>query len=259
MVVLSSLDHAFASAAAGLDPGAPALYESSGSGECSAAAQNCPLIDVKSNGELLSKCGAVLGRGDLEAVGGVAYRAVSADGSRVFFTAPSPEPRASESYHEFEAKEGCPDYEEARLHGKALVNPPQLYLRFDGETLPVSEPERALRAQRRYPALYAGAAADGSRVFFTSEGWLTADHPEGNDPELYEWRLEGVAGTGGPASESTPGYVSASQGCLARVSAPQSGRPPPLSTISTRSPPTARPSTSRRSPRSPAAPKRTLW
>ena len=203
-LVFSSLDHALAPGAEGLDAGVPALYESSGGGECSAAAQNCPLIDVKSNGELLSKCGAVLGRGG---TGGTAYRAVSSDGSRVFFTAPDPN---------FLGKEGC-------FNEKTGEDAPQLYLRSGGETLPVSEPEEALKAQKRYEALYAGAAADGSRVFFTSETWLTADHPVTHDPELYEWRSEGVEGAGGLCGESSPGYVSASRGCLSRVSAPESG------------------------------------
>jgi hypothetical protein len=207
-VVLESRNHALAPAAAGLDKGAAALYESAEGSECTAAAANCPLIDVNAKGEPVSACGAVLGDG---IGGGGSYRAVSADGSRVFFTAPAPDERTFGAV--LEGKPGCPN--------RAGENPPQLYLREGGaSTVEVSKPEPALKKEeKQYRATYVGAAADGSRVFFRSEAWLTKDHPSSHDTELYEWRAEGVPGA---LPGAGPGECAQATGCLTRVSAPAS-------------------------------------
>ena len=234
-LILVGTDHSLApqseaAAVAELDEGAPALFESNDSEECSAAAENCPLVDVNENGKLISKCGAALGNN--VGFNGGAYRAVSADGRRVFFTAPlslngagwlSSNAALLEQHH----AEGCPAHNENSPNGGGLYkgeNAPQLYLRSGGESLEVSKPApggEAVSPHPKYEATYVGAAADGSRVFFASEGWLTADHPSVHDIELYEWSPEGVA----ECSESSPSYDPASSGCLTRISAGEASQP----------------------------------
>jgi hypothetical protein len=204
-VILETRSHVLAPAAAGLDKGAPALYESTDGSECTAEAANCPLVDVNGKGEPVSACGAVLGDGR---GGGGSYRAVSADGSRVFFTAPA----GGELL--LAGEPGCEN-------ATGTENPSQLYVREDGTTtIEVSKPEPALKAEeKKYQAVYVGAAADGSRVFFGSEAWLTKDHPSSHDAELYEWRAEGVPGA---LQGAGPGECAQPTGCLARVSTPAS-------------------------------------
>jgi hypothetical protein len=205
-VILETRSHSLAPAAAGLDKGAPALYESTDGSECTAEAANCPLVDVNGKGEPVSACGAVLGDGR---DGGGSYHAVSADGSRVFFTAPvGGEPLLA-------GEPGC------EKNATETESPPQLYVREDGATtIEVSKPEPALRSEeKKYQAVYVGAAADGSRVFFGSEAWLTKDHPSSHDAELYEWRAEGVPGA---LPGAGPGECAQPTGCLTRVSTPAS-------------------------------------
>jgi hypothetical protein len=195
-VVLESTSHALAPGAAAQDNGSHALYESAGGGECSLESSNCALLDLNPNGKLFT-CGAVLGQGSLS---GTKHDAVSADGSRVIFTAPDP-------FAENDGP-GCWD--------GAETNAPQLYLRSGGATVEVSKPEAALKSEKgRHPAIYVGAAADGSRVFFLSEAELTADDAGIHDPELYEWRAEGTAGAGGVCAQT--------DGCLTRASRGESG------------------------------------
>jgi hypothetical protein len=155
-------------------PPIPSLYEWAG-GEVR-------LLDVQSDGEPIP-CGAVLGSGrdvygassltrDEDAEDG----AVSADGSRVFFTAPDLE-------LDGENVKGCPT--------KAGANPPELYMRSGEETVEVSAPEEgAPEGTAHYGAVFMGAAEDGSRVFFTSEGELTANDAGIHDVELYEYDTE---------------------------------------------------------------------
>jgi hypothetical protein len=156
------------------EPPIPSLYEWAG-GEVR------PLA-VQSDGEPIP-CGAVLGSGrdvygassltrDEDAEDG----AVSADGSRVFFTAPDLE-------LDGENVKGCPT--------KAGGNPPELYMRSGEETVEVSAPEAgAPERGAHYGAVFMGAAEDGSRVFFTSEGELTANDAGIHDVELYEYNTE---------------------------------------------------------------------
>jgi hypothetical protein len=100
------------------------------------------LVNVNNEGKLLNPCGAILGAGRQE---GRAINAVSADGSRVFFTSP-----------EAPGLPGCPE--------------PQLYMRVDGkETVDVSEPEGiSISPSQRGRVVYDGASPDGSKVFFTT-------------------------------------------------------------------------------------------
>lgn len=157
-VVVGSHDHTLAPGASAQDPESEALYESHG-GELR-------LANVDSGGALLSSCGAVLGLGTSATRG-----AVSADGSRVFLTAPDPNGAGA----------GCWD--------GGTGNPPQLYMRLNGaRTTEVSAPEQGVTDPTGpHPAAFVGASADGSRVFFMSEGELTADDAGIHDPELYEY------------------------------------------------------------------------
>jgi hypothetical protein len=136
-----------------------------------------PLV-VQSDGEPIGSCGAVLGSGPVaQREGGEDGEdgAVSADGSKVFFTAPNPEGR--------EGVKGCPT--------KTGENPPEIYMRSGEETVEVSAPEEgAPEHKAHYPAVFMGASADGSRVFFTSEGELTANDAGIHDVELYEYDTE---------------------------------------------------------------------
>jgi hypothetical protein len=130
------------------------------------------LLNAKSNGSLLSRCGAVLGAGNRE---GETHDAVSADGSRAFFTAPDPEA--------INLGLGCWD--------GGATNPPQLYMRSAGATTRISQAaENVSDPSGQHPATYVGAAEDGSRVFFLSEGELTGDDAGIHDPELYEYNTE---------------------------------------------------------------------
>jgi hypothetical protein len=122
------------------------------------------LVNVDSEGKLLNPCGATLG----EAGGngeGTAINAVSADGSRVFFTSP-----------EAPGLAGCPE--------------PQLYMRVGGkETVDLSEPEGvSVPLAERGRVDYDGATADGSKVFFTTETALTPE--AGNRGYLYEYDVQ---------------------------------------------------------------------
>jgi hypothetical protein len=162
-VVLESQTHTLDPLAEGQDPGSHALYESF-EGELK-------LLNVKSNGSLLSPCGAILGQSTIP---GAKHDAVSADGSKVLFTAPDPYAKNGE---------GC--------WNGAGENTPQLYLRSGGSTVELSKPEKGVvDPSGRHPAIYVGASKDGSRVFFLTEAELTKDDVGIHDPELYEYDTE---------------------------------------------------------------------
>jgi hypothetical protein len=139
-------------------------------------------LDVQSDGEPIGSCGAALGGGWFSAQEEAAEDgAVSADGSKVFFTAPISVAEAQ--YRGLEGVKGCPN-------GRG-ENPPELYMRSGEETIEVSAPEEgAPESEATHDAVFFGAAADGSRVFFTSEGELTANDAGIHDPELYEYDTE---------------------------------------------------------------------
>jgi hypothetical protein len=180
------------------------------------------LVNEK-QGKPVSECGAVIGGyGDPDgAAAGSAYRAVSAEGSRVFFTAP--DPRATEAGLNAgkEGKEGCWNPEQERLEGKPPKNAPQLYMRANGETTEISAPEEGVTVPTDgdYPATYVGASADGSRVFFATKTELTADDHGIHDLELYEYDTETATLTrisagesGHEAAEVVTVYAVAAQG-----------------------------------------------
>jgi hypothetical protein len=125
------------------------------------------LVNVDSQGKLLSPCGATLGASTFA---GNAVNAVSADGSRVVFTSPVRQ-----------GEPGCPE--------------PGLYVRVDGrETVDVSEPQEGVVIPRSGRGLvrFAGASPDGTRVFFTSETALTPG--AGVGPYLYLYTTAAARG-----------------------------------------------------------------
>ncbi len=136
---------------------------------CEWAGGELKLVNVNSEGLLLSRCGAELGAGDANSARG----AVSADGSKMFFTAPSPGAANQGS--------GC-------WNTVTEEHAPQLYMRSGGVTTRLSAPEEGVSDPTgQHPVAYVGASEDGSKVFFVTETWLTANHPEGHDRELYEY------------------------------------------------------------------------
>jgi hypothetical protein len=160
-VVLESLDHTLAPGAEG--GSGDVLYEYSGG--------PLKLVNVDSGGAPVSPCGAILGQSKIP---GTSHGAVSADGSKVFFTAPDPYARNAEG------SGGC-----WNGHG---INAPQLYMRTGKTTSELSAPEEAAPdTTANHPAVYVGASEDGSRVFFVSEGELTTNSSGAHDRELYEY------------------------------------------------------------------------
>ncbi len=144
----------------------------------------------------VSTCGAFLGAGTKPIQGGT-RGAVSADGGVIVFTAPMVSSRAGEAL----TGAGCWNPVEEQKKGVA-VHPPQVYAsvrepqpsgEVRHETLRLSTPMEGVKegggTPREYPAQYIGASKDGSRVYFVSEAWLTADHPTVHDRELYECEI----------------------------------------------------------------------
>ena len=136
-------------------------------------------LNVNEEGEPISSCGSALGRASHGGGINTAAGAVSADGSKIFITAPLPRGIAD---FELEGSgfKGCPP-----------EKPSEIYMRVGSETVPVSMPEPgAPETRAHYEAHYIAAAQDGSRVFFTSEGELTANDQGIHDEELYEYDTE---------------------------------------------------------------------
>jgi hypothetical protein len=134
-------------------------------------------VAVTSEEASVSACGAALGSG---AIDGQARTAVSSDGSRTVFTAPDPLAKGQGT--------GC---------WSGNTHTPQLYMRARGDTVKLSEAQSGvIDPTGEHPATFVGASEDGSRVYFLSESWLTSDHPEAHDRELYECRILEEASTG---------------------------------------------------------------
>ncbi len=176
-----------------------ALYELSGLGTESPELQ---LVDVDNNGsmigpESLTAIGAVPG-----VEGGTSYQAMSVDGSTIYFTAT---PTASNDFG-------------------SSTNVQTIFARVDGSsTVDISNPspsqctrctqeaeEGKPESSEAKPAIFQGASADGSKVFFTtSQQLVNADTDETSD--LYEYDSEKPAGqrivqvSGGGAGDLTPG------------------------------------------------------
>jgi hypothetical protein len=170
-VVIESTDHELAPGAAGQDEESNALYEW--------VAGQLSLVNVATDGTLLNPCGAVLGLGQIYP--GASHNAVSSDGSKILFTSPDPHGHGA----------GCPSSVEVTPR----ENPPQLYMRVDGtRTVQISAPNRGVTdAGGAQEAIYVGASADDSKVFFLSRAKLTADDTT-HATELYEYNTDAPEG-----------------------------------------------------------------
>lgn len=173
-LVLEGTDHQLVPAAEGLDEGSGAVYEWS--------AGVLRLADVNTDGSLVSQCGAILGQGNLidaESAPGGSHNAVSGNGARVLLTAPDPNAEGA----------GC-----WNRHATPQENPPQLYMRSNGATtVEISKPEPGVSDPTLYPAVYVGASADDSKVFFVTETEVTKDDT-GHALELYEYNADAPEG-----------------------------------------------------------------
>ncbi len=198
-LVIDSRSHTICPGAEDQDEGSQSL--------CEYAGGELELVNVNSGGELLSRCGAEIGRDVTIGDGGQAHNAVSADGSRVFFTAPDPERPVSAKNPA--GTEGC-------WNPSTAEHTPQVYMRADGQTIEISAPEAGIvDPSGAHPSAYVGASEDGSRAFFLSYGELTSDDAGIHDLELYEWRADGAVSRGAACE--------AAEGCLLRISRGESG------------------------------------
>jgi hypothetical protein len=128
----------------------------------------------------VSSCGAQLGN-TLTIISSFAHGAVSADGSRVFFSAP----QAYGANGGLLSGTGC--------WGGGTTRAPQLYMRAGGETVEISTPEAGVSDPTgQHAAEFAGASEDGAKVFFLTETELTGQAEEQglHDLELYEYDSE---------------------------------------------------------------------
>lgn len=169
-VVLEGRNHELAPGDTGQDSESNTLYESSGG--------QLRLVNIASNGSLVSPCGAVLGQQGRIVEGGT-HNAVSSDGSKIFFTAPDPEGNGP----------GCWEPETS-----LKVDSPQLYMRVNGATtVDVSAPEPGVEVGTAenplLPAIYVGASANGSNVFFVTQTELTANDKT-HATELYDYNTD---------------------------------------------------------------------
>ncbi len=150
--------------------------------EWSAGRQCLALVNVKSDSEgggLVSSCGATLGQGSERASG--SHEAVSADGSRIVFTAPDPDVSVT----------GLHCWSEGGFTWNDKYTP-QVYMRVDGEaTVEVSAPEPGVKPKVTYPSVFVGASEDGSKVFFVTKTELTAGavNAKTSGLELYECEI----------------------------------------------------------------------
>jgi hypothetical protein len=173
-VVLESKSHTVCSGDEHQDAGSIALCEWAGGYESlgEELKPELKLVNVDSEGSLLNRCGAVLGQGHNA---GNTHNAVSAIGSKVFFTSPDPLARNDGP--------GCWD--------GGTFNTPQLYMRSGGVTTQLSAPEAGVSdPSGHHLVTYVGASEDGSKVFFVTETELTKDDEGIHAPELYEYDTE---------------------------------------------------------------------
>jgi hypothetical protein len=165
-------------------------------------------VDVKSDGAPVSPCGAALG-GGATGQSEIEDGAVSADGSKIFFTAPFPTSGTAREA-ELEGVTGCANRQGA--------NPIEVYMRSGEETTEISAPEKGAPEYPKalHPAVFVRATEDGSRVFFISEGELTANDAGIHDMELYEYETatgELTRISAGDSGEAAGGVVSLREVC----------------------------------------------
>ncbi len=117
------------------------------------------------------------------------WRAVSADGSRVVFTAAERPSRGVPEWQVFSRENPLSPVEDCAVVGDACTVEVSASQKTDGSGPGGSDPF----ASREPAAGYRDASVDGSRVFFTSKVELTNDAntgPEDNAANLYEYNME---------------------------------------------------------------------
>ncbi len=172
-----------------------ALYEMSGIGGASPQLRQ---VDIDNNGNTIGPENEVA----VGAIRGSTYQAISQDGSTIFFTAT---PNASNGFG-------------------ASTNVQTVFARVDGtSTVDISNPApsectRCIReaeegkpeSSEAKPAIYQGASADGSKVFFTTTQQLVNGDTD-STPDLYEYDFNNspahslIQISGGGLGEPTPG------------------------------------------------------
>jgi hypothetical protein len=154
------------------------------------------VIGGRESTSLISECGTRLGSGVAFQPFGSMYNAISADGSRVFFTALGA--------HSHPCGPVQPAVDELLVREE--TSPGQM------QTVPVSEPSLGYCAESPAAcrdAEFEGASLDGSKSFFTSTQRLTEDASE--DPKGADSATQGCSLTTGPGGcnlyeyESEPG------------------------------------------------------
>jgi WD40-like Beta Propeller Repeat len=194
----TDLSHVVFSQAAALTPGAPqgAGLEALNVYAWAKGSSELHLVNVPPEGKSFGEYGGADGGASTGAPGllgesrnGDAWRAVSANGSRVFFTA------FEDRGHQEQAEFG-----QVYLRENPSSAVEDCGVASDSCTVEVSasqgtEPD--LHGTNKYGgprnARYWGASTEGSRVFFTSDVELTNDAqtgPEDNAPNLYEYDVE---------------------------------------------------------------------
>ena len=165
-VLLQTKDHALALRTAAEEAAANEttaealnLYEWSGG--------RLQLVNLTSAGALLNHCGAQLGAG-FSGSGRGTVGAVSADGTKVFFTSPDTGQTAS-----------CPQ-------------PPSLFMRLDGQETVEISPLAGVAPAKRREVFFNGATPDGSEVLLSTETKLTNETPQ---EEAEEESEEGPQGS----------------------------------------------------------------
>jgi hypothetical protein len=188
-LILESTNHEQAPGDTAQLPESKVLYEDVGG--------TLKVVNVNTIGSLISTCGATLGAGGEPNDDTVMNSAVSRDGSRVLFTAPEPYSRVGltgpgcwNGWKNSSGSETQVEIEEKQ------ENAPQLYMRIDGDqTVDISAPNTSAPVSPLppQPAIFVGASADGSKVFFLSRGRLTAGDTT-RAMQLYEYDLEAPSG-----------------------------------------------------------------
>ena len=171
-VLFASVDHELPvpevenASAKTTDSGAYNLYDWSGGG--------LRLVNAKKDGSPLANlCGATLGAGGGHESKQTTVHAVSEDGSKVFFTSPSPAPRIS---------------------GLGCEEPSRLFMRVNSdEPIEVSAPEPGVKPTEILPVRYHYATPNGSKVFFNTEMALTSNNSS-KENKLFEYETEAPEG-----------------------------------------------------------------
>jgi hypothetical protein len=154
-------------------------------------------VSPQDESEPASECGARLGStSGLGGVGGTARDAVSASGSSVFFTAPGPETTGvgkcwnGGQKEKVEGPKNAPQLYARIAHQEAGGEVTHQVVELSTPEATVKEPGSPGERPLQYPAIFTGASEDGSKVFFETRTWMTANHPAVHDSELYECEIQ---------------------------------------------------------------------